>query len=166
MPTPGNAGEINREIEAWLKKVEKSVSDYSKRDRRKILTRAARPVVKSARRLAPESDKPHYRKEGTKSIKYNPGNLRRSIKRLTLKKSQDAFIGPQFRKEKVAEYGGPGQPTDAYYAAMIYGSAAAFNRRVLAPALSQSAPAIRNEVSAASLAAIKSRARNRGIKTN
>lgn len=162
----GNAGEINREIEAWIAKVEKSVKDFSKKDRRKILVRAARPVVKTARRLAPKSAKPHYRKDGTKRIKYNPGNLRRSIKRLTLRKTQDAFVGPQFAKKKVAEYGGPGQPTDAYYAAMVFGSAAAFNRRVLAPALSQSAPAIRSEVSTASLAAIKARARNRGIKTN
>ena len=166
MPTLGNAGEINREIDAWIKKVEGSVSDFNKRDRRKILVRAAKPVVKTARRLAPKSAKPHYRKDGTKRIKYNPGNLKRSIKRLPLRKSRDAFVGPQFAKKKVAEYGGPGQPTDAYYAAMIYGSAAAFNRKVLTPALSQSAPAIRSEVSTASLAAIKSRARNRGIKTN
>jgi hypothetical protein len=163
MPRQGNLG---REIEAWISKVEQSVKDFSKRDRKKIMVRAARPVWKSARKLAPKSAKPHYRKDGTKSIKYNPGNLRRSIRRLTLNKSQDAFVGPQFRKKKVAEYGGPGQPTDAYYAAMIYGSAAAFNRLVLAPALRQNTQAIISEVSAASLLAIKKQARKRGIKTN
>lgn len=59
------------------------------------------------------------------------------MKTLSFRRSEDVFIGPQFAKRKVSEYGKPGQPVDAYYAAMVYGSAEEFNRRVLSPALQQ-----------------------------
>lgn len=161
----GNAESTNQQIEAWIAKVRGAVKDFDKRDRNKILVKAARPVWKAARVLAPKSAKPHYRGKKPTRIKYNSGNLRRSIKRLTLKKSKDAFVGPQFARKRVMEYGGVGQPTDAYYAAMIFGSADAFKARVLDPAASQSATAVLREVETASLDAIKKKASRRGIKT-
>lgn len=157
--------DLNKQVEAWIGKAERSIKDFNKRDRKKILVKAARPVWKAARKLAPKSAKPHYRGKGATRIKYNPGNLKRSIKRIVLRKSQDAFVGPQFAKTKVAEYGGVGQPTDPYYAQMIYGSAAAFDDKVLSPAADQSANAVLSETKKASLEAIRKRASKRGIKT-
>jgi len=161
----GNSRLLNNEIEAWIAKVERSVKDFSKKDRRSILVKASRPLVKSAKKKVPKGVRAHSRKDGEKRIKYNAGNLRRSIKRLPLRKSQDAFVGPQFARKKVTEYGGIGQPTDGYYAAMLFGSAAAFNSRVLRPALVETEARIKAEVVKASEDAIKKRAAQRGIKT-
>jgi hypothetical protein len=156
---------MNREIETYLTKVERSVGDYARKERRQILNRAARLVVKAARRRAPVSKKPHYRGKGQDRITYNPGNLRRSIKRLPLRRSPDAIVGPRTRRKKVKEYGGPGQPVDPYYAHMIYGSAEAFRRRVMEPALQASETAALRIIRERSIAAIKKHARRRGIKT-
>ncbi len=169
-----NARQINQEIDIWLGKVEATIEDFDRRDRQRILYRAARPLVAAARKLAPKSARAHYRRvkkaSGTPSagdrIKYNPGNVRRSIKRLALRRSKDAFVGVENRKKTVQEYGGSGQPTDPYYVAMIYGSAAAFKRRVLTPAVGRTKGKIISEVKTASLKAIKERARGRGITTS
>jgi predicted DNA binding CopG/RHH family protein len=161
----GNAASLNKEIEAWIAKVESTVKDFNKKDRRRILIRASRPVVKAVRDKTPKGAAVHYRYANGKRIKYNPGNLRRSAGRLILRKTRDAFVGPRFAKNRVAEYGGVGQPTDGYYARMLFGSAAAFNRRVLQPAISETATQVRSEVAKESLRIIKNRAASRGIKT-
>ncbi|MCP9237155.1 hypothetical protein [Lewinella sp. JB7] len=162
-----NARLINREIDAWIGKVEDSVKDFDRRDRKRILYKGAQPLVRAARKLAPKSARAHYRRnKGDKEpIKYNPGNVRRAIKRLDLRRSKDAYVGVQNRRKKVREYGGPGQPVDPYYAAMIYGSAAAFKRRVLTPAVVSTRQQIVGEVKKASLTAIKKNARRQGIST-
>jgi hypothetical protein len=162
----GNARNTNKQIEVWIRKMERVAGHFDKKAKRKILIKASRPVVKAARRIAPKSAKPHYRGSGTTRIKYNPGNLRRSIKRLPLRRTSDAIIGPQFAKSKVMEYGGPGQPNDAYYAAMIYGSSVNFNNRVLSPALATTSGAVINIVRKEALDEIKKNAAQRGIKTN
>lgn len=165
---------INKQVDAWIKKTERAVSDFNQKNRVSLLRKAARPLIKQARSIAPRSAKPHYRykklgfrsQSGTVKITYNPGNLRRSIRVLKLKKSKDVFVGPQFQSKKASEYGGPGQPVDAYYAAAIYGSARAFQRKVLLPAARASEGQVINKLKKESLAAIKKNAAQRGIKTN
>jgi len=164
MPSVGNSASTNAQITSFLRKVKLSTDDFDKKTKKKILARATRPLVKAARTLAPKSTKPHYRYTSGSRIKYNPGNLRRSIKRILLNKSTDVFVGPQFAKQRVMEYGGPGQPTDAYYAAMVFGSAQRFNAKVLAPALAATSSTIISEVEKAGLVAIKNHANARGIK--
>jgi hypothetical protein len=161
----GQGVEINRDIEEWIKKVQNTVDDFNKKDRKRILVKAARVVVKAARSRTPEGTVVHYRYQDGKKIKYNPKNLRRSIKRLRLNKSTAAFVGPEFSRSKVLEYGGVGQPSDGYYAGIIFGSQAAFKRQVLQPAASAAESQVRSEVAKESLRIIKNRAASRGIKT-
>jgi len=158
---------VNRQIDQWIAKVEKSVGDFSRKDRRRIVRKAARPVVKQMRAIAPRSKRPHYRyPKGQPRVKYNPGNLRRSIKVLPFRKTADAFVGPQFARKRAPEYGAPGQPVDAYYAAMIYGSARRFRQRVIEPAARSSESQVIARLKKESRAAIKKAAAQRGIKTN
>lgn len=126
---------FNRQVDAEFKKLERSLVDYSRKDRKRITRKAAQKIAIQARRNPGFSDskRPHYRDGGR--IKYNPGNLRRSLKVLSFRNTTDAFIGPKFARSKATEYGGVGQPVDGYYAAMLFGSSLAFIRRVLAPAL-------------------------------
>lgn len=129
--------QFNQQVDATFKRLERALVDYSEKDRKRITRKAAQKVAVAARRNPGFSDskKPHYRGRGNTRIKYNPGNLRRSLKVLSFRRTNDAFIGPQFAKRKAKEYGGVGQPVDGYYAAMLFGSSLAFIRKVLAPAL-------------------------------
>lgn len=156
---------FSNEVNGWLKKVRRSVSDFAKKDRKKILTKAAKPVTKAAKALAPESEKPHYLGKKPNRIKYNSKNLKRSIANLGLRRTGAVIVGPRFRKKKVMEYGGVGQPTDAYYAAMVYGSAKAFGAKVMAPAAQAARPAVVQIVKTESLRAIVKNAAQRGIDT-
>lgn len=157
--------EINKEIAEVMRKLKATVKDFDKKDRRKILVKASRPVVKAVRNKVPVGVRVHYRGKLPNRIKYNPGNLRRSVKRLSLRKSKDQFVGPQFARNKVLEYGGPGQPSDGYYASMLYGSAANFNNRVLAPAAATASSEVLGTVKREAKAAIIAQAGKNGIKT-
>ena len=128
---------FNKQVDAEFKKLERALIDYSDKDRRTIMRKAAQKVAVAARRNPGfrDSEKPHYRYNNGQRITYNPGNLRRSLRVLSLGKTNDAFIGPQFATRRAAEYGKVGQPVDGYYAAMLFGSSLAFIRKVLAPAL-------------------------------
>jgi hypothetical protein len=140
-----------------MRDINNAIKDFEKRDRKAILRKAAAPIRKTARGLAPVRSargtrskiglrpNPRY-SSGKKVAVYHPKNLQRSIKTLSFGRSEDVFIGPQFSKKKAQEYGKTGQPVDAYYAAMIFGSAAAFGRRVLKPALAQNRATVLNIV--------------------
>lgn len=157
------AGELEREAQVWLNKVNGLTKEFSRKERQKILRRSARPLRKAARRFAPVSDKPHNRYNTAKVVKsirapkdkgkvaaiYNPGNTRNSIGIITFRGTSSVFVGPRFAssktiaaaeeeakvKKRAPEYGARGQPVDAYYAAMIFGSANAFFQKVMKPAL-------------------------------
>lgn len=129
--------DLNRQIDSIMQRLEATVVDYSKKDRRRITRKAAQKIAQAARRGTgfDDSQRPHFRTSGQQRIQYNPGNLRRSLRVLPLSRTGDAFVGPQFARRRASAYGGSGQPVDGYYAAMIYGSAAAFQSRELIPAL-------------------------------
>ena len=128
---------VAREFKA---KLTAAVKDFDKKDRKRILKQAALPVQKAAESKTTVGDKVHYyyRKNKTRAKIY-PGNLRKSINRLTFRKSLDAFVGPRFGAAgKRNEVGRTKATADGYYARMVFGSSAAFNRNVLEPALTQS----------------------------
>lgn len=156
---------FNRQVDATFKRLERAIADYSRKDRRSITRKAAQKIAVQARKTTAfkNSKLPHYRKDGFRRIKYNPGNLRRSLRVLKLGKSQDAFVGPQFAKNKAAEYGKSGQPVDGYYAAMIWGTSLAFISQVLIPALRKGRGAALSILRKESAKAIAKRGVRRGL---
>lgn len=165
MSTVNTARDLNRQIDVAMRNLNGVLADYSRKDRRKITRKAAQKVAVAARRNPgfKDSKRPHTRDNG--KIKYNPGNLRRSLKVLSLRKTADAYVGPQFARKKATEYGGVGQPVDGYYAAMLYGSAAAFRSRVLIPALRRGRAAAERILIKETEKAIATRGVRRGFKT-
>lgn len=144
----------NREIEDLLKRLGKVLNRVDDRkEKRKVLRKGAKPVVKAARSITPESSEEHFRYNTPKAFRkskraakgsgvvvgiYRPGNLALSIRSLLFRRSEDVYVGPNIRKKASAkgiEYGPGTGRTDAYYAQMIYGSAKAFQERITARAL-------------------------------
>ncbi len=156
---------LEREIEAVIAKAERSVKDFNRRDRRSLLRNAAAPVRTAARKNINDSKEAHYRIDGGKRIKYNPGNLRRSIKTLIFRRSPDAFVGPKWGGGKSAEYGGPGQPVDGYYYAMAFGSGPRFRQEVLDPAVRESRDDVVRRADAKAVQLIQKRAKANGLAT-
>lgn len=129
------------EINTLIKKMEKAVFAFSSRDRKGLLRKAAAPVRKRMRqntkRRTGTKVNVRARKDGTK-IKYYPGNLRRSMKTLKLKRTQSVFVGPEFgAKAGVTVYGKTARDVDGYYYGMAYGSESNYISRVVNPTASQ-----------------------------
>lgn len=158
--------DFNRQISQVMRNLDRVVIDFSKRDRQKITRSAAQPVAREARKTTAfeDSKRIHRRKVGTRTIEYLPGNLRRSLKVISLRRTGDAYVGPQFAKKKVNVYGGVGGALDGYYAAMVFGSAIAFRRRVLEPGLNKGASKALKILRIKSRKAINSRGVSRGFK--
>ncbi|MEL6834517.1 MAG: hypothetical protein AAFP77_16095 [Bacteroidota bacterium] len=93
---------------------------------------------------------------------YYPGNLQKSLRTLTFRRSKDVFVGPRQGGPQRKEYGKTVGTADGYYAQMIYGSAAAFQFRVLRPAL-ESAKAAALKKADAMRIKILERARQKGV---
>ena len=158
--------DLNKQIDAVMRDLDRVLVDYSEKDRKRITRKAAQKVATAARRNPGFSDssKPHFRKSGSNRIEYKPGNLRRSIGVVSLRRSQDAFVGPRFATKRATTYGGVGNPVDGYYAAMLFGSAAAFQSRVLNPALRNGKTAALAILNKESEKAIITRGVRRGFK--
>lgn len=185
-------------IRNWGNSIRAAIKDFEKKDQRRVLRAAARPIVKASRRIAPVGSKPHYRykrrrgrfersarayvatrkgsrrksgqqRGGRKGVDlqkvaaiYYPGNLSKSLRTLTFRRSRDVFVGPRQGGRSRREYGRTVATADGYYAQMVYGSAAAFETRVLRPALQTGRQAaLRN--AAVMRDKIINRAKQRGI---
>lgn len=95
------------------------VARQSKTDGRVALRKAAKPLIASARSKAPQSDEPHHRYlNGEMVATYYPGNLRRSIRALTFRRSGAVFVGPNLAG---SGWKGvfQGNKVDGYYAHMV-----------------------------------------------
>jgi hypothetical protein len=167
MPTVDTARDLNKQIDAVMRNLNRVLVDYSEKDRKGITRKAAQKVATAARRDPgfDDSKRPHYRGSGENRIEYKPGNLRRSLKVVSLRRSSDAFVGPQFAKRRSSSYGGVGSPVDGYYAAMLFGSGAAFQSSVLIPALRRGKTAAEKILIKESEKAIEKRGVRRGFKT-
>jgi hypothetical protein len=128
MATRENLAEINEVI----KKLERAVGSFSKRDRKGLLTKAAAPVRKELRNNTKVRDRRNRRINIVGGRRYKPGNLKRSMKTLTkLRRSPSVFVGPDFGK--TAKEG-----ADGYYFAMAYGSKSRYLNQLLIPSARQS----------------------------
>lgn len=143
---------INK-LEKQLQKLSKAVGD--KKTKRRIVRKGAKPIVDTARNIAPKlkKGKSHFRYDTTKLVsglrapkgkgnriaEYMKGNLAGAIRVLSLRKSVRAILGPKVSKRsKSSGRFGPGtRRFDAYYAQMVFGSAKAFQRKVMISALQQ-----------------------------
>lgn len=147
---------IEQEINEAIKKLQALPKEFSKKTKRKVLRKAAKPLIDAARNNIPESDEPHYRYKTSKAsnkIKapkgsgnviavYHPGNLKKSIRALTFRRSSDIFVGPRVAKRGSGGHYGKGSRVDGYYAAMMeYGtknhSGVAYMRRAVPSATNQ-----------------------------
>lgn len=157
--------DFGRQVNDIFRQLDRALVDYSQKDRRRISRKAASKIAVAARRNTGFNDSPraHFRKNGEQRIRYNPGNLRRSLGVVSLRRSKDAFVGPRFATKRATAYGGVGQPVDGYYAAILYGSALAFRRRVLEPALQRGRSAALKVLTDESNKAIRKRGVNRGL---
>lgn len=123
--------ETQRELNHLLKQLRK-VSDTAKKQSQKAFKEAAGPLVSAIQARAPQSEKAHYRyntSKLSKSIKapkgmgnivatYQPGNLARSFKTMTFRKSAAVFVGAKLAKgNNKGTFAGA--RTDGYYAHLV-----------------------------------------------
>lgn len=128
MATSENLAEINEVI----KKLEKTVTVFSKRDRKGLLIKAAAPVRKELRSNTKVRRRKNARVNVVGGRSYRPGNLRRSMKTLRkLRRATGVFVGPDFGKS--AKEG-----ADGFYYAMAYGSKSRYRNQLLLPSARQS----------------------------
>jgi hypothetical protein len=155
-----------RDQSEYLQEMRKLLSQFSSfESRRRIAESASQLVIDSARRMAQSSFKnqeKHYTYntpklmrrikapagQGVVTGEYAPGNLMRSIidiaKRRSIykKKTYKVIIGPYYRGRgplggKARQVFNTMSKIDGYYAHMVYGSAKAFQSRIMIPALKQ-----------------------------
>ncbi len=124
---------IDQQVKEAVKKFDLLPKKFAKRERKKFLRKAAKPLIKAARNNIPESDEPHYRYatakassskrapkgEGNIVAVYYPGNLKKSIRALSFRKSGSIFVGPKLQKRGAFGEFGKGNKVDGYYAAMM-----------------------------------------------
>ena len=120
MPTDAR---LQREIDTAIKRLNQ-VSDRAVVKSRKAFRKAAPIMIKAIKARAPKGGDVHRRyRNGEVVATYYPGNLRRSFRSLTFRRSAAIFIGPKLDK---SGSGGVfrGRKSDAYYAHWVeYGRA-------------------------------------------
>ena len=122
-------------------------------DKRKEIAKAAEPVALAAyRSIIPNSKKTHKYYVKGKGLIYKiiPGNLERSIKIISdvknLKKATSS-IGPLYQPQAKGSTLGSQFKTDGFYAHMIYGSAVAWRKKIVAKAQRSSEIAVIQKMS-------------------
>lgn len=136
------ARELNRDLAEVIKKLNAIPKDaLSAKERKKALRKASKPLIAAAQAKAPVM---RQRRKVTISLKngekvtYYAGNLRLSIKEITLRKGgASVFIGPKVtrRRKGGEEYGKVSSKVDAFYAAMVeYGTPNMSARPYMRPA--------------------------------
>lgn len=128
-----------REINDLIKALRK-VSETAKKQSQNAFREAAGPLISAIKARAPQSEKAHSRYSTSKLsgkvrapkgggnivATYQPGNLQRSFKTLTFRKSAAVFVGPNLAKSnKKGVFAGA--RTDAYYAHWVEFGAPAQN---------------------------------------
>lgn len=108
--------QLDRDVSLIISRLNKLPKEYAK-ERKKILRLAAKPVVKAIKSKVKVGSKPHrrYLKDGSLAAVYHPGNLRRSVRTLTFKKSKNVFVGPKLGKSGSSTGVFKGNKVDGYY---------------------------------------------------
>lgn len=125
---------IEQEINDAIKKLRSITKEFGRKERQKMLSKAAIPLRDEAKRNIPSSMRTHHRYKTSKAsgkfrapkgsgriiASYEPGNLRNSIRILKFRRSSAVFVGP-----KIAKRGGGsgrfgrGRRVNGYYAAWL-----------------------------------------------
>lgn len=119
----------DKELKNAIKKLKALGQLFPVKERKKFLTKAAKPLRDAARANISDSDDTHFRyktaklEAGKKAPKgsgnviaaYVPGNLRKSIKFKNFRRSAAMFIGPVTSKTGSGIFG-QGARVDGYYA--------------------------------------------------
>jgi HK97 gp10 family phage protein len=123
--------ELERQLAKDIKEVVKIFrtlpKEYRGKARKSLLRKPALMFRDAARGNVPVSDKPHYRYkksidgEPGEKITYLPGNLKRSLRVLTFRRSPDVFVGPKKKpkNKESAVFGGDDKTVDPYYANFV-----------------------------------------------
>ena len=119
----------------------KLLKSLDKKERKKILRRAAAPIREDARSLISDApdDVQRYstaklsgklrapKGSGHVVATYVPGNLRKSIQTLDFRRSQDVYVGPKGRKGSASgTFGLTTRTVDPYYAHMVHNGTSEF----------------------------------------
>lgn len=127
--------EIKKEVEKAVEALKKIGVVADKKERKKLLKRGAVVMRNEIRSNAPVSQRLHKRYSTSKAAKnlkagkgqgnvvatYSPGNLKRSIRLLNLRKSADWFVGPKVSRVTKGDF--TGNRVDGYYAHFVeYGA--------------------------------------------
>lgn len=122
---------MEKEVKEINKKLQILLGQFDKKERKKILRPAAKILVKAARANIKDSKKPHYRYTnasklfgnlkapkglGKKVATYLPGNLRKSIRVMSFRKSDGLHVGPRLAKRNKDGEFGRGSRVDGWYA--------------------------------------------------
>lgn len=114
--------ETEKEISDIMKRLF-GVSKAAQKESKSAFRKASGIMINAIRSAAPKSDRPHTRYKAVKfdgsvyreGFTYYPGNLRRSIRVLPLRKTDALFIGPKLDKNPSGDdY--KGNKVDGYYA--------------------------------------------------
>jgi HK97 gp10 family phage protein len=139
---------LNTQIEGLSEVINnlRKVTPFLMEEQRAILEYAAVPLVDAIQRKVPVSTKVHYRYKRLgngqfQKIAYHPGNLKKSIQILNLKKTKDVYIGPKVSKSAGASKYGSGKSVDGYYAHMVeFGTSHSRARPFMRPGFAEGAP--------------------------
>lgn len=127
---------MQKEVDVLIRRLY-AVSDKGKRESQASFKEAAKPLIAAIKARAPVSDGPHSRyKDGRIVATYRPGNLRRSIRSLTFRRSAAVFVGP-----KIDKTGSGG--VDGYYAHWVeFGTESQAPQPFVRPAVAETSGAV------------------------
>jgi len=111
------AKDTKRDIEKVTKTLNKLIKKFDEKEIKKLLRPAAEILAKAAQANVNSSEKVHYKyTEGGQKTEYRPGNLKKSIKVLALRKTNSLFVGPALNKRSGGGVFGKGKRVDGWYA--------------------------------------------------
>lgn len=119
---------IDRQLEAEIDQLVRRLNRISadaKKESQQAFKIASPTLISAIQAGAPVSAAPHSRyRDGKIVATYEPGNLRRSFRALTFRRSAAVFVGPKLGKSSGGHFSG--NKVDGYYAHwMEYGAPAA-----------------------------------------
>lgn len=116
--------QFDKDLNKILRRLKNLPKEYQK-ERKKLLRKAAKPVIKAIKAKVKVGNKVHrrYNSKGKLVATYHPGNLKRSIRTLTFRKSKSLFVGPKLGRRGASQGTFKGNKVDGYYGHMVeYGT--------------------------------------------
>lgn len=121
------------ELKVINKNLERILARFKGKERKKIVRPASKILIAKAQSNISDSDKPHKRYStpklsdklrapkgmGKVVATYYPGNLRKSIQELRLRRTFAILVGPRVNKRGSKGDFGKGKRVDGYYAHMV-----------------------------------------------